>query len=1018
MTNKKELRNIQTITSQEQIHSLLLKSKEKTLYNELTFIPIILTEIFFLFYSFYFFLSISLANYLNVVIILFSCFLGFHILFVILYIYYRKKTNESKILLMKYLLFFYKTSFYILFIILYSYFQTYSKNENELKYEEGYVFSSKLNEGYVYSSKLYDIGYCFQLIGYLIYICPNIYIVSINTMIIVITIIVNNIIIYERRRFFYLNYPDLFFICFSTLIIYIIKVKLSHIITKYVQLDANIQFYHNYYNPILETIASTTKFLSYEQKTNRIYYESNLLNNKINKEVNNNQEYSKLGHDDGLNSSYRTIKSKLNKGPNCFEDILLAYFKNVNDNKSYLIDNIKNKILTEKLSFELLGVYYDDTKIINDDTKEYQYQVFIRKVVIDKTCYIELLFDDMTKDLKLQDIKLKIKNKNESFAKVAHEFKTPLICNSALVDNLKEFLSKGKFSEAFKISEDIQKLSEYTFYLIDDIMQVTSILNRKTSVTICKEEKNPEEDLLFVFDILNVLIKMKNSNNNVESNLIISKEVMQSKISIDSIRLRQIIINFISNAVKFTKSGHINIVSCVVNPYLEIRVEDTGTGMKQDILNCLFKDERVVDLEVNMKTNRHGTGEGLNVVKNLCDLLNIKLSCSSKVGEGTVFKLQIPLVNEIIQSTGEEDESNSEKDSVGDEEIDNNGSINNLEVISERDDNKSKSDSSDSIEYEVKKLNRKTSTIKRIVPAFDTSLNIHTQNTQFTSTTFNKTFVLPLLKVEATQNKRSTEILIKSDKLEKLDSSTFKDPSRLSISYLNNTKNKVSTGGAKKSSSNLFLFTSGNINKRTSSINNGSIRGSFGSVFSNYFITSSQKTIPKQRGSRLYSIRKSTNMLDLFGGDRVSQYDLVPIENMGNNETNNSLGRPLIIICDDSEIIRNAIKKNFYSIDGLEKLFGIICCFDGAHALLKIIEDQGKGNLIKALFIDENMEYLGGTQTVKIIKRLIEDQKIKHISCVSISANDEVQENVYDLILPKPISKVALQEGLKKLKLT
>jgi signal transduction histidine kinase/CheY-like chemotaxis protein len=978
LCNPNNIRNnsIRSISPYDQINRLIIKGKERALFNNFTLIPIILTEVAFCLFSIYFIIiysnrkkdDMSNENTTYAQVIISTCFLSMGIIFFILLLYYKHNKDDNKQSMIKMFLFLLKSGLFIYFIITNSFIKTY-------------VIDKLDQSSFTVNSKLYNIGHYFQLLGYLLYINPNILIFAIHLITIEMSIILCNIFISDSRMYIYI--PELVFIFLSSFSVYYLRVCLNNLLSKFIQGDEDILFTQNYYKKILET-NSSIQFLSFESKSNKINYYSHNTKQSKRKSIATTDNLTKY---DLLNSSNRTLKFKRveSEFAKKFDELDIAYLKQTDIQSKSLLETILERN-TENGNFELIGNFYDEMKPLNEETKSFQFQIFIRKVAFHKVNYIELLLVDMTELVKVSEMKLKIKNKNESFAKVAHEFKTPLICNSALVDNMKSFLSKGRFTEAYKVSEDIQKLSEYTFYLIDDIMQVTNVLNRKASITICCEEKNPEEDLLFVFDILNVLIKMKNSINNVESKLIISKEVMKVKIMIDSIRLRQILINLISNAVKFTKCGFIKILANVNNNSLEIKVEDSGTGMKTEILNSLFKDERVIDLDVNVKSNRHGTGEGLNVVKNLCDMLNIKISCTSKLGEGSTFIISIPIINEV-QSL----DNYIEYDSEIYNEVNNTKlrSVNDLEVISEKSDNKSLSYSS--ADSSLNKVNIKTD--------FEAKFAYHKANVQISASTFNNTFNMPLIKDYIIKGKSSKEL--SSSKLDQVVDNCHND-SRLSILTISKNKYNITS---KKSNSNITQDANQNISVRGSQ--RESYRGSFGSLFSSYLNTNNQiiGNGKQQRISRLFSIRKSV--------DIGNQYDLVPYS----SEAPQSLKRPVIIICDDSELIRNAIMKNFYSIGEFEKIYGIICCFDGIDALSKIIKDQGRGNLIKALFIDENMEYMGGVETVKMIRRLKEDQKIKNIICVSISANEESQDNVYDCILPKPISKTAIQECLKNLKI-
>jgi signal transduction histidine kinase len=112
----------------------------------------------------------------------------------------------------------------------------------------------------------------------------------------------------------------------------------------------------------------------------------------------------------------------------------------------------------------------------------------------------------------------------------------------------------------------------------------------------------------------------------------------------DRHRLRQILINLLGNAIKFTETGSVRL--CVYRPnsqYWAIQVSDTGPGIPVDAQARIFEPFRQVDGSTTRIYG--GTGLGLSIVKQLTTLMAGQITVESKVGQGSTFTIQLPLLN-------------------------------------------------------------------------------------------------------------------------------------------------------------------------------------------------------------------------------------------------------------------------------------------------------------------------------------------------------------------------------------
>ena len=118
---------------------------------------------------------------------------------------------------------------------------------------------------------------------------------------------------------------------------------------------------------------------------------------------------------------------------------------------------------------------------------------------------------------------------------------------------------------------------------------------------------------------------------------------MDVMISTDNVKLRQILTNLVSNAVKFTEQGTIAITLSLIGSWMEIAVSDTGIGIKEEDLHKLFIAYGRIE---DAKTKRYeGMGLGLTISRNLAALLGGTISVTSIYGKGTTFVMSLPMQN-------------------------------------------------------------------------------------------------------------------------------------------------------------------------------------------------------------------------------------------------------------------------------------------------------------------------------------------------------------------------------------
>jgi signal transduction histidine kinase/CheY-like chemotaxis protein len=226
--------------------------------------------------------------------------------------------------------------------------------------------------------------------------------------------------------------------------------------------------------------------------------------------------------------------------------------------------------------------------------------------------------------------------KSEFLANVSHELRTPL--NSILL--LSKMLSEGRLPEdQSRQARVIHDAGADLKALIDNILDLSRIEARQ--MTLVRE---PVVLRRLVDQVLE-LMRPQLDEKHLELQLAVDPDVPESIIS-DSEKIRQILVNFLSNAVKFTSEGHIRVALKAgetaggIRYPVAIQVMDTGIGIAADKLDLVFEAFKQADGSTSRKFG--GTGLGLTISRELAWLLGGDIQAESTPGAGSVFTLLLP----------------------------------------------------------------------------------------------------------------------------------------------------------------------------------------------------------------------------------------------------------------------------------------------------------------------------------------------------------------------------------------
>ena len=303
---------------------------------------------------------------------------------------------------------------------------------------------------------------------------------------------------------------------------------------------------------------------------------------------------------------------------------------------------IKRTFRGEILPRQIVDIMQNNLDEITIDDKCYEKAISVLELK-GKTRGYCLRLNDITKQynmmIELQDAKEKAEDANRAksdfISNMSHEIRTPMNAIVGMTEILlrhdwgaqeKSYLMNIKNSGAALLSIindilDISKIESGKLEVIEDEYEPMSLLNDLSMICL---NRIGDKHIELIFDI--------------DSNLPI-------KLYGDVLRLRQVIINIINNAIKFTEEGFVKL--CIKAKQLseeeilmKIAVSDSGQGIKEEDLDKLFGSFQQVDTRKNR--NKEGTGLGLAISKQLVELMKGEIEVTSEYGKGSTFSFAIP----------------------------------------------------------------------------------------------------------------------------------------------------------------------------------------------------------------------------------------------------------------------------------------------------------------------------------------------------------------------------------------
>ena len=238
---------------------------------------------------------------------------------------------------------------------------------------------------------------------------------------------------------------------------------------------------------------------------------------------------------------------------------------------------------------------------------------------------------------------------------MSHDIRTPM---NAIVGFTEIAMKRKPDKEVENCLKKIRQSSEYLMTLVNDVLDISRIESGKL-------ESKPV--LVDLRDMLNTVLSIARGYiENRDLNLCVSREELKTPyVMADELRIREVLLNIISNAIKFTKDGGtISVVAenCPGNDahhvIVRYRISDTGIGMSEEFLNRIF--DEFSQENGGARTSYKGTGLGMAIAKKYVDLMGGKIEVSSRQGVGSTFTVEIPLL--IAEHVETEEKEKLKKD--------------------------------------------------------------------------------------------------------------------------------------------------------------------------------------------------------------------------------------------------------------------------------------------------------------------------------------------------------------------
>lgn len=253
---------------------------------------------------------------------------------------------------------------------------------------------------------------------------------------------------------------------------------------------------------------------------------------------------------------------------------------------------------------------------------------------------------DITKTKKLEEAQIEYEKaleiesiKNELFSNISHEFKTPL----NIILGTMQVIDLSIKSNKLIISGDVD-FDKYQKSIVQNSYRLLRLVNNLIDMTkidmgyysLCRKNKN----IIYIIEDITMSVVEYIENKGIE--LIFDTDVEEAIIACDEEKIERIILNLLSNSIKYIKEdGKIRVGITSTDNEVIVSIKDNGIGIPKEKLEAIF--QRFVQVDNILTRKCEGSGIGLSIVKSLIDLHGGSISVKSEEGKGTEFIFTLPI---------------------------------------------------------------------------------------------------------------------------------------------------------------------------------------------------------------------------------------------------------------------------------------------------------------------------------------------------------------------------------------
>ncbi len=238
--------------------------------------------------------------------------------------------------------------------------------------------------------------------------------------------------------------------------------------------------------------------------------------------------------------------------------------------------------------------------------------------------------------------------KSAFLANMSHELRTPLTAIIGYSELVMEELQSEDNDVELNLSdlERIRSTGRHLLYLVNDILDISKVEANEMKVDLA-----PTDIIQLIQEVNEMVQPLVEKQGNT---LTITAPPIEHKILLDRDKTKQILLNLLSNAAKFTENGQITLTgsleSTSLRDYLVIQISDTGIGIPADKIESIF--ESFQQVENSLSRSFSGTGLGLALAKRFTEMMSGTIKVESELQKGSTFTVQLPIMDETTMPAG------------------------------------------------------------------------------------------------------------------------------------------------------------------------------------------------------------------------------------------------------------------------------------------------------------------------------------------------------------------------------